>query len=76
MTICADDSSCTRECMRLNASQQKASMSSLGFMPYRQQQVGGRRMFWCEGYRKAVYGKTVCTVDEGGLALPALYSTH
>jgi len=62
--------------MRLNASQQKASMSSLGFMPYRQQQVGGRRMFWCEGYRKAVYGKTVCTVDEGGLALPALYSTH
>ena len=62
MIICADDSSCTRECMRINVSLQNASMSFLGFMPYRQRQVGGRRMPWCEGYRKAVYGKTVRTV--------------
>ena len=76
MIICADDSNCTRECMRLNASQQKASMSSLGFMPYRQQQVAVGACFGMKGIGKPCTGKLFARFDEGGLALPALYSTH
>ena len=54
--------SCIRERMGISVSHHHVSTSCMGFSKCQRQPVGKRRMLWYEGYRKAVYGKTVRTV--------------